>query len=103
MNVSKTLLTMMQQSMHDILHALSWISRALCSAIIRGMNNHLLQEDALGWRAKATEAIGIIAAAIGVEPFRPHIQGIMQAAFQVCCCASLNGTACLERDQSIYF
>ena len=42
-----------------------------------------VQEDALGWRAKATEAIGIIAEAIGIEPFRPHIQGIMQAAFQV--------------------
>ena len=58
------------------------------------MNFHLLQEDALGWRAKATEAIGIIAAAIGVKPFRPHIQGIMQAAFQVWCSAGHDSTAC---------
>ena len=47
-----------------------------------------LQEEALGWRAKATEAIGMIAEAIGIEPFRPHVQGIMQAAFQVRLAAS---------------
>ena len=40
-------------------------------------------EEQLSWRARATEAVGIIAAAIGVEPFRPHVQQVLASAFQV--------------------
>ena len=44
----------------------------------------LLQgEEELSWRGRATEAIGIIAEAIGVGPFGPHVQQILEAAFQV--------------------
>ena len=47
-----------------------------CTAALQG-------EEQLSWRARATEAVGIIAEAIGLEPFRPHVQQILASAFQV--------------------